>query len=328
MLVLAVVGARADDTVPAKETTAQEAPADEKPAEANPAEEKPADKPATEKPAEEKPAEPKPADAKPEESKPADAKPASETPAEEKAAAEKAADANPVADKPLEKPADEKPAEAAKETETSHAADASDHQADKSDHSKDDHGHAAGDGGAHHDETDLSHANATPNLEDLKELRVDLAVYTFCVFLGLLALLLKFGWKPITQGLDKREQGIRDLIAQAERNMSESEAKLQQYQAKLDTAAQEARDTLTKARAEAEQLRESIVSEARTAAQRERERAIEDIEMAKQSALQAITQSSVDTAVRIASRILRREVDAKDQTQLIREALDKFPSRN
>lgn len=331
-LVSTAVVAQADDTAPAKDSAGTAASADEKPTSEKPT----ADKPADEKPAEAKPADVKPADAKPEDQKPADAKPAEAKPAEEKPAEAKPADEKPADVKPAdENPAQPKP-EGAEPAEskavTSPAVESAEGGAAKKDehgkdeHAKDDHGHAAG--GGHHDETDLSHANATPNLEDLKELRVDLAVYTFAVFLGLFALLLKFGWKPITQGLDKREQGIRDLIAQAEKNMAESEARLHQYQGKLDAAAQEARDTLAKARAEAEQMRESIVTEARTAAQRERERAIEDIELAKQSALQAITQSSVDTAIRIAGRILRREVAAQDQTQLIREALEKFPSRN
>jgi len=43
--------------------------------------------------------------------------------------------------------------------------------------------------------------------------QTDLAVWSFVVFLGLLGLLTKFAWKPIMDGLDKREQGIADTIA-------------------------------------------------------------------------------------------------------------------
>jgi len=186
-------------------------------------------------------------------------------------------------------------------------------------------GHA---GGGHHDENDLSHANASPSLTSLTELKGDLAIYTFLVFLLLFGILLKFGWKPIMSGLDKREQSIRDLIAQTERNAAQAEASLKANQAKLAAAADEAREMLTQARREAEQARETILAEARAAAQKERDRAVEDIASAKNVALREIAQTSVNTAVSLASRILQREVKATDHSQLIQEALEQFPSRN
>src|SRR4051794_33128053 len=60
-------------------------------------------------------------------------------------------------------------------------------------------------GGGHHDQYDLSHANAGPNLNKPEEFKSDLAIYTFVVFMLLLALLTKFAWGPISQGLAKRE---------------------------------------------------------------------------------------------------------------------------
>jgi len=44
----------------------------------------------------------------------------------------------------------------------------------------------------------------------------DLALWTGVVFVLLFAILWKFAWGPIREGLDKREQGIADQIAQAE----------------------------------------------------------------------------------------------------------------
>jgi F-type H+-transporting ATPase subunit b len=195
--------------------------------------------------------------------------------------------------------------------------------------------HAAG-GHGHHDPTDLSHANDGPGhtnafpkaLTGLQEIKADLAIYTFVVFLLLLAILLKFGWGPIMAGLDKREKSIRDLIATSERNARESEELLKQNQVKLAAAAESARELLQQARREAEQAREMIVSEARASAQREKERALEDIAAAKTVALREIAQSSVNTSITLATRILQREVSAADHANLIQEALGRFPSRN
>jgi len=268
-------------------------------------------------------------DGKPAE-KPADAKPAGEQPASEAPAAEKPAGDKPAAEAPK---AETPKAEAAKEDAHHDEKPAAPKKADAA---HDAEHHDAGHDGHHHDPTDLSHANDGPghsnvaprSLTGIKELKADLAIYTFLVFLLLFGILLKFGWKPIMSGLDKREQSIRDLIAQTERNAAQAEASLKANQAKLAAAADEAREMLTQARREAEQARETILAEARAAAQKERDRAVEDIASAKNVALREIAQTSVNTAVSLASRILQREVKATDHSQLIQEALEQFPSRN
>lgn len=280
---------------------------------------------------------------------PSTAKVEAETAAADKADAAKSTDAKSTdataGDKPAEQPASEGVAaeKAAAENAPSPSAEAPAAEAGAPAHGDDKSGEAkGGDHGAHaeahghHDPTDLSHANDGPGhlnvapraLTGIQELKADLAIYTFVVFLLLMGVLLKFGWKPIMAGLDKREQSIRDLIAQTERNAAAAEASLRQHQAKLAAAAEEAREVLVQARRESEQMRATIVAEARTAAQRERDRALEDIAAAKNVALREIAQSSVNTAVGLAGRILQREVSAADHAQLIREALDKFPNRN
>lgn len=229
-----------------------------------------------------------------------------------------------------EKPVDEKPvAEGAKPAAVQAAADG---------HSADAHGPAGhGEGGhGHHDPTDLSHANDGPGhtnafpkaLTGLQEIKADLAIYTFVVFLLLLGILLKFGWGPIMKGLDQREASIRELIATSERNARASDELLKANQAKLAAAADAAREMLQQAKQQAEQARDTIIAEARSSAQREKDRALEDIAAAKNVALREIAQSSVNTSITLASRILQREVSAADHANLVQEALGRFPSRN
>jgi F-type H+-transporting ATPase subunit b len=262
------------------------------------------------------------------------------TEAKDTAVPKPAADAEqPVTPEKPEKPAKPEKQTTGEPAKGEHAG--GDHAA--GDHAAGDHAagdHAAGDhaagGHGHHDPTDLSHANDGPGhtnafpkaLTGLQEIKADLAIYTFVVFLLLLGILLKFGWGPIMAGLDKREKSIRDLIATSERNARESEELLKQNQVKLAAAAESARELLQQARREAEQAREMIVSEARASAQREKERALEDIAAAKTVALREIAQSSVNTSITLATRILQREVSAADHANLIQEALGRFPSRN
>lgn len=188
---------------------------------------------------------------------------------------------------------------------------------------------AAGHGAAaHQDPYDLSHQNATPVLEDPTEFRSDLALWTLVVFLLLLGLLLKFAWRPIIDGLEKREHAIAAMINEAKQSAEKAAAQLAQYEARLAAASAEAQQLITRAQKDAEATKDQIVAEARAAAKKERDRAVADIENAKNSALQEMTRKSVDLATVMASRIVRRQLQPEDQAQLIREALDQLPSRN
>jgi len=78
-------------------------------------------------------------------------------------------------------------------------------------------GTSAGHEGEHHGHgPEIGHnppANtALKDFESPAWFQKDLAIWSFAVFLGLFALLSKFAWKPIMEGLDKREQGIADTI--------------------------------------------------------------------------------------------------------------------
>ena len=185
-------------------------------------------------------------------------------------------------------------------------------------------GHAAGHG--EHDLTDLSEGNASPSLADPAELKTDMAIYSFVVFLLVLAILTKFAWKPIAHGLEAREKGILDKIEQARVAAEKATAQLHEYEARLAAATQEAQQIVGEARKTAETAKEKILGEAQALAQREREKAVADITVAKNQALREIAEKSVDTAIGLARNIIRREVRPGDHEQLIQDALKQFPN--
>jgi len=188
--------------------------------------------------------------------------------------------------------------------------------------------HASGHAAGHHDPFDLSHVNAAPMLEDPSELRSDLAIWTVVVFGCLLLLLVKFAWGPVIAGLDKRESAIADRIDEAKQSAEQAAQQLAQYEAKLAAAGEETRQLLAQARHDAEATAERIRTQAQQDAERERQRAVEDITNAKNVALQEMTQHSVDLATAMAGRMLQRQLNPEDHSQLIREALEQLPSRN
>lgn len=188
--------------------------------------------------------------------------------------------------------------------------------------------HAAESHDVHHDPTDLSHLNASPQIEDPSQFRSDLAIWTFVVFLCLLLILGKFAWGPIMEGLEKREQSIATMIEEAKLGQAKAAEQLKQYEAKLAAAGEEARELVAQARRDAESAKDRILAEAQQAADRQRQRAIEDIQVAKNVALQEITATSVNLAVDLAGRIVRQQLNAEDHSQLIREAMNQLPSHN
>lgn len=156
----------------------------------------------------------------------------------------------------------------------------------------------------------------------------DLAIFTAIVFVLLMLVLLKFAWRPIMEGLDKRESGIAGQIEEARMANEKANETLVQYQAKLAAAADEIREQLAQGRREADAAKEKIVSEAQEAAKRERERALAEIAAAKNAALGEIATTYVDQAFGLARQVVSKEINRDDHAQLIRESLDKFSSKN
>jgi len=187
---------------------------------------------------------------------------------------------------------------------------------------------AVGPAAGHHDETDLSHGNATASLSSLVDPRFDMSIYSFLVFLILLGVLYKFAWGPIAAALEQREETIARQIEEARLASEKAALQLKEYEARLAVATDEARQIVAQARKDAELAKDKIVAEARDAAGKERDRAVADIHVAKNQALDEIAQKSVQTAISLAGNIIRREVKPQEHEALIGEAVNQFSKLN
>jgi F-type H+-transporting ATPase subunit b len=156
----------------------------------------------------------------------------------------------------------------------------------------------------------------------------DLAWFTLVVFVLLLLILTKFAWKPLMAGLDQRERTMANMIDEAKRNHEEAAQKLLAYEQKLATAAAEAHEVLVQARRDAATAGEKMLEAARADANRERLRALADIETAKNTAVQQIAEQSANLAFALARKLIHKELRPEDHTALIRESLEQFPSEN
>ncbi len=177
---------------------------------------------------------------------------------------------------------------------------------------------------AHHDPYDLTHANASPKLTDVTELRFDHMLGSWLVFLLLFGVGGKLAWKPIVRGLEKREQAIAAKIEEAERSARAAEERLKQYEEKLAQAAEEARQLIARAQQEAERRGAEILSAAEQASRRERARALAEIDAARLAALEQLAQRSAELAVTMAARILQRQLSDEEHRRLLHQAIEQL----
>ena len=177
-------------------------------------------------------------------------------------------------------------------------------------------------------EIDPTHSNMTDVGEDPAEWRSEKAIATLIVFGLLLLGLTAVAWKPIAEGLEKRERSIAANIRNAEQASKDAAAKLVEYEAKLAAAAQEAQRIVAEARKDAEVAGQHLLTSAQEEAARQRDRAVADIESAKRVALNELAQQSTEVAMTLAQRIVGREVKASDHQGMIQDMLKQLPSNN
>ena len=175
---------------------------------------------------------------------------------------------------------------------------------------------------------DASHGGEPQKLSPVPTLpqAIAPAVTTLIVFALLLAVLGKYAWGPIASGLKAREEKIRRDIADAEAARKRAEETLAQYNTQLATAEQQVRDILAKAQRDAEQMATNMKMQAQKEAEDAKERATRDIETARKNAVADIYAQAADLSTSIAEKILRRNLNANDQRELVESSLQQFQS--
>jgi F-type H+-transporting ATPase subunit b len=156
------------------------------------------------------------------------------------------------------------------------------------------------------------------------EWKTDLALWTGVVFLLLATILWKFAWKPIAEGLDKRERNVADQIAQAEAANQQAQQILADYQRKLAAAQDQVRGILDQGRKNAEHLGRQLIDKAKEDAQSEYQRAVQQIDAATAAAIKELANQSATLAVELAGKIVRAKLNASDHARLIEQAVAGF----
>ena len=148
------------------------------------------------------------------------------------------------------------------------------------------------------------------------------ALWVVLIFVALLVILYRTAWKNVLAGLKAREQRIRTDIAEAEAARARAEATLGQYNQQLASAEQRVRELITGAQADAERIAGQIRLRGEQEAQEAKERATKEIDAARKQALAEIYDQTALLATGVAEKILRRNLNADDQRDLVSRSLE------
>ncbi len=152
------------------------------------------------------------------------------------------------------------------------------------------------------------------------------AVWVMIIFVILLVILYPTAWKNVLGGLKKREEKIRSAIADADAARSKGEAVLKEYNTQLATAADKVRGLLSQAATDAEKIANGIKMRAQQEAEELKEKAIKEIESTKKQALTEIYEQTASLSTSIAEKILKRNLNADDQRDLVSQSLEQLQS--
>jgi len=147
----------------------------------------------------------------------------------------------------------------------------------------------------------------------LNDFSPGLFVVSLILLLALIALMVKFAWKPILNSLEERESGIKDALSSAENARKEMQ-NLQADNTKLVKEARAEREAMMK---EAREIADNIVAEAKEDAKEVTTKLIENAQDAiiqeKQAALAEIKKNVAELSIGIAESVIKKELSNKKE---------------
>lgn len=146
------------------------------------------------------------------------------------------------------------------------------------------------------------------------------------VFLIAFFVLKATAWPKILGGLEEREKKIRSEIFAAEEARKKAAEAQKEFERSLAQAKADAQRMIDDTRAEQARLAADLKLKADAELTQMREAAMRDIEAAKRSAITDIYGEAATLATTVASKILKREVNANDQKHLVAEAMAEVKS--
>lgn len=148
-------------------------------------------------------------------------------------------------------------------------------------------------------------------------------VFAIIAFLILYLLLNKYAFGPLVDIMEKRRQLIAEQVGSADKNRQEAEKLVSEQKEAFQEARKEAYDLIEEARNTSNKQAETIISQAKEEASRLKEDALRAIDIEKNKAVAELRGEVGALSVKIASKIVEKEVDAAAQQGIVDQYLKK-----
>ncbi|MBJ6361884.1 F0F1 ATP synthase subunit B [Paenibacillus sp. GCM10012307] len=129
--------------------------------------------------------------------------------------------------------------------------------------------------------------------------------------------LSKYAFGPLFGIMEKRRELVQEQISTAEQNRKQSEQQLTEQKQALQDARKEAYEIIEQARVTSSKQADDILDTAKSEASRLKNEAVKDIETEKNKAIAALRGEVSGMSVKIASKIIEKQIDEKSQEQLV-----------
>jgi F-type H+-transporting ATPase subunit b len=152
-------------------------------------------------------------------------------------------------------------------------------------------------------------------------------VYAIIAFVILYWLLNRYAFGPLFNVMEQRKKLVFGELEQAESNRKEAAALLEEQRKAIEQVRQEAQDILEQSRKISTKSADDIIATAKNEAQRLKDSAMQEITNEKNLAIAELRHQVGEMSVRIASKIIEKEVDSKSQAELIDNYLKEVGNR-
>jgi F-type H+-transporting ATPase subunit b len=155
-----------------------------------------------------------------------------------------------------------------------------------------------------------------------------LMFWTLVIFLVLMFILSKFAFGPLTKAVADRERALQEAIDKANADREAAAKLLQEHQAKIEAARDEAQKFIAEGRGVAEKMRADMLEQTRKEQQDLLERARRDIDNEKERAIAQLRREAVDLALAGASKVVEQNLESAKNRQIVESYLNSIGTLN
>ena len=147
-------------------------------------------------------------------------------------------------------------------------------------------------------------------------------VFQIANTLILFLILKKLLFKPVTEFMTKRQDGIDNSLKEAVNKNLEADDLIVTYKGKISDSRNEGLEIIKEMRKEAEIAATGIIKSAEAETKKIKEKAVLEIEREKIKAINVLKDDVSEIALLVATRVIERDLDDEEHKRLIKEFIN------